>query len=331
MPPRPSPSLADLATTWRAHAGLVGKRDIAKTVAGLGLGGDSPIPVGDDCAAIPDGGGWQLLACEGMQNEFVAAMPWFAGWSAVMVNLSDIAAMGGRPTALVDAIWARDADRAGPILEGMRAAAAHYGVPIVGGHANLRSDREQLSVAVLGRARRLITSFDARPGDVLVAAIDLRGRDHAPHPFWDAATEAPIGRQRADMDVLADIAEAGLCSAGKDISQGGVIGTLLMLLECSNVGATVDPLAVPRPDAVALDRWMTLFPSFGFLLAVREENLAAAIDRFAAREIAAAAIGRVTAGAEIVLHHEGETAPFWQLAESPLIGCAPTATEVAHA
>ena len=34
-----------------------------------------------------------LLACEGMQPELVQEDPWFAGWSAVLVNLNDIAAM----------------------------------------------------------------------------------------------------------------------------------------------------------------------------------------------------------------------------------------------
>ena len=35
--------------------------------------------VGDDCAAIPDGDGYLLLAIEGFINDFVAADPWFAG------------------------------------------------------------------------------------------------------------------------------------------------------------------------------------------------------------------------------------------------------------
>jgi selenophosphate synthetase-related protein len=61
--------------------------------------------LGDDCAAIQDGDDWLLLAAEGMLPSFVAEDPWFAGYSAVMVNLSDIAAMGGRPLALVDVLW----------------------------------------------------------------------------------------------------------------------------------------------------------------------------------------------------------------------------------
>ena len=58
---------------------------------------------GDDCAAIPDGDGHLLFAIEGFVEDFVAQQPWFAGYCGVMVNVSDIYAMGGRPLAVVDA------------------------------------------------------------------------------------------------------------------------------------------------------------------------------------------------------------------------------------
>jgi asparagine synthase (glutamine-hydrolysing) len=56
-----------------------------------------------------------------------------------------------------------------------------------------------LSVAILGRAQRLLTSFDARPADRLVAAIDLRGRYREPFSNWEAAIEVPSARLRADL------------------------------------------------------------------------------------------------------------------------------------
>src|SRR5204862_5388599 len=138
------------------------------------------------------------------------------GWCGAMVNISDIAAMGGRPTAIVNAIWADGEANAAPVLSGLKAAANAYGVPIVGGHTNVRTDRGQLSVAILGRAKRLLTSFDARPDDRLIAAIDLRGRYREPFSNWEAATQAPPARLRADLEVLPAIAETGLAVAAKD-------------------------------------------------------------------------------------------------------------------
>lgn len=313
-----------IAENLAAAPGLVGKRDIAAAVASLGIGGSDAVRVGDDCAAIPDGDGWLLFACEGFLNEFVAAEPFFAGWSGIMVNLSDIAAMGGRAIAVVDALWARSEAAAVPIMDGLRQASAAYGVPIVGGHTNLRNPANQLSVAVLGRASHLLTSFDAKPGDVLIAAIDLRGRYHDPLPFWDAASGAPPARLRDDLDILPGIAEAGLSRAAKDISQGGVVGTLLMLLECSEVGALIDPVAVPRPPGADIERWLGAFPSFGFLLSAAPGDVASILQRFEARGIAAAGIGTVDAGRSLRLVEGGVETTVWNLADAPLIGCAPS-------
>ena len=210
-----SATLQEIAARVLDSRGMAHKTDIADVVTALGIGAGA-IRVGDDCAAIPDGDGYLLFAIEGFVNDFVEADPRFAGYCGVMVNLSDIAAMGGRPIAVVDAIWARNGQQADPILAGLREASSIYGVPVVGGHTNGRADRGQLAVAVLGRAKRLITSFDANDGDVLIAAVDLRGRFREPHLYWDATTGAPQQRLREDLALLPEIAEAGLVTAGKD-------------------------------------------------------------------------------------------------------------------
>src|SRR3984893_10123017 len=155
--------------------------------------------LGDDCAAIQDGEGWLLFAAEGMLPSFVADDPWFAGYSAVMVNLSDIAAMGGRPLAIVDVLGASDLNQSGQIWEGMSAASKAYGVPIVGGHTTVtKGGTSFLAAAVLGKATHLITSFDAKAGDDLLVAIDLRGAWRGENPFWNASPSAPSERLRED-------------------------------------------------------------------------------------------------------------------------------------
>jgi uncharacterized protein len=310
-----------IAATLRGSRGVAAKRDIAAAVARLGVSGDSAVPVGDDCAAISDGDGYLLLAIEGFMNEFVAGDPWFAGWCGVMVNISDVAAMGGRPIAVVDAVWAASDADAEPVLAGMQAASRAFGVPVVGGHTNTRTDRGQLSVAILGRARRLLTSFDAVPGDRLVAAIDLRGRYREPFSNWEAATEAPPARLRGDLEVLPSIAEAGLACAAKDISQGGIVGTTMMLAECSGVAVTIDVTAVPRPDGVALERWLQTFPSYGYILAVAPSKVDAVIGRFAARGIAAAEVGAIARGSRVAVTDGRATETIRDFEHEPLIGC----------
>jgi AIR synthase-related protein len=229
--------------------------------------------------------------------------------------------MGGRPIAVVDAVWANGEDGAAPVLNGLREASERYGVPLVGGHTNIRVDRGQLSVAILGRAKRLLTSFDAAPGDALIAAIDLRGRYREPFANWEAATAAPAARLRADLEILPEIAEAGLARAGKDISQGGIIGTATMLAECSGVGFDIDIRAVPRPDGALLERWLLTFPSYGYLIAAPRAQVHAIAAKFSARGIAAGVIGEATATRRVAITDGATRETIWDFARAPLIGC----------
>ena len=154
-----------MAATLRAGRGLAAKRDIAAVAARLSLSSEDAVPVGDDCAAIPDGDGFLLLAIEGFMNEFVARDPWFAGWCGVMVNISDVAAMGGRPARRRRRGLGGRRGGGAPVLAGLRAASRRpIGVPIVGGHTNARTDRGQL----VGR--------DPRPRQASAHVVSTRAR-----------------------------------------------------------------------------------------------------------------------------------------------------------
>jgi len=268
---------------------------------------------GDDCAAIPDGDGHLLFAIEGFVEDFVTADPYFAGYCGVMVNASDVCAMGGRPIAVVDAVWSCGHDRAAPLLRGLSDAAAIYGIPVVGGHTNLRASSGQLAVAILGRASALLTSFDAMPGDVLVAAIDLRGTFRPGTPYWDASTGRAPAELRAALEILPLLAEAGFCRAAKDISMAGLAGTALMLAEASGIGIALDMERIPLPPGTDLAAWLSAFPSYGFLLSVRPAHVARVCDAFAAVGVAAAGIGTCNDTRRVTLNTVDGSEVFWDL------------------
>lgn len=314
-----APALPELAAMLRQSRGFRHKADIGEVLARLGPAATQSPDLGDDCAALADGDGFLLFAIEGLVEDFVEAMPWFAGYSSVVVNVSDIYAMGGRPLAVVDALWSAGPDSAGEVLAGMADACAKYGVPLVGGHSNAQAPGANLAVAILGRAQRLLSSFDARPGDALMMVIDLRGAFQAPYPFWNASTNAPAERLRGDLEILPALAEAGLCAAAKDISMAGAVGTALMLAECSGVGASIDLDAIPGPPGVALERWLTAFPSYGFVLSLRPEAVAEVGARFAARDIACAVVGEVNDSRRLVLRRGSEQALLWDLSAHAFI------------
>lgn len=316
---KPHMPLRQMIRDLRDHPSVRGKLDIAESTQTLGLTASSTGQPGDDCAVLPSADGYDLFACEGFINAFVQADPWFAGWCGVMVNISDILSMGGRPRCVTNAIWAPNAEQAQPVLAGMKAAALAYEVPIVGGHTNLRADALQLSVSILGHARSVISSFTACPGDVLICAIDLRGSYREPFDNWNAALTTPPKALRAALSILPEVAEAGLVTAGKDISQGGILGTALMLAEASGVGIDIQLEALPQPESVDIGRWLRSFPSFGFLLTAKEQDVEDICEAFQAHGILASACGSVKDGTSVHLTSREGSAPFWDYARTPYL------------
>ncbi|HTL88001.1 MAG TPA: sll0787 family AIR synthase-like protein [Leptolyngbya sp.] len=315
--------LSELAVQLRRSLSLLQKQDIqTASQALLPDWTEAKVRLGDDCAAIPEQDSYLLFAAEGMLPKFVEAEPWFAGWSAVMVNVSDIYAMGGTPIAVVDTLWSQSGHNVELIWQGMKAASVAYDVPIVGGHTNCHSSYLALSVAILGRAKQLITSFDAQPGDILLVATDFRGEPHPNYPFWDAATKAAPAQLRSNLSILPRLAETGLCNVGKDISNGGIVGTLLMLLETSSCGAVLDLNRVPCPDRLTLDRWLVSFPSYGFLLSVRPENAAIVKAHFRQQDLICEAVGHIQPGSKLMLRSYEESIEVWDLAQQKLTGFA---------
>jgi AIR synthase-related protein len=321
---------AECVASLRASAAFRSKRDIARVarrveavpsaVRAWRETGEA-ILIGDDTAAIPDGDGHLLLAAEGILPWFLDRDPYFAGWCSVMVNVSDIAAMGGAPLAIVDVYFHAASSEVDAVLSGMRDACAAYGVPLVGGHTT-RSEAgpHALAVAILGRARSLLTSFAARPGDDVLAAVDLRGAYHRDFPFWNASAGRAPADLRTDLAVLGAIAESGLARACKDVSNAGLAGTLLMMLETSGVGAVLDLDRLPRPDGVDLAAWLLTFPSYGFLLAAPAERSPAVAAAFRERGIACERVGRVDGGSALRLASGGREAVLWDLAHEPFTG-----------
>jgi uncharacterized protein len=318
-------TLAALTEELRGRAELGMKRDIqlaARTFAGATRSAwfpsAEPILNGDDTAALPDGDGYTLLAAEGMRPELVAADPWFAGFCSVMVNLSDVAAMGGRPWAVVDALFMGTGENE-RVLEGMKAASEAFGVPVVGGHTARVNGPTSLAVAVLGRARKLISSHSAKPGEILVMAVDLRGSFRLAGAF-NAATTASPQQLRSSLALLPELAEAGLVAAGKDISMAGTCGSLAMLLETSGVGAVLDLELVPAPREVEPLRWLTAFPSYGYILSVEPRYVPQVCARFDSVGVASAAVGRVDDSQRLTLRYGSESASYLDLRERPLTG-----------
>ncbi len=318
-------TLESLVRELRGRAELDLKRDIQVAARAFGRSTNSawfpsPTPIlnGDDAAALPDGDGFVLFAAEGMRSEFLSADPWFCGFCSVMVNLNDIAAMGGRPWAITDVLFMGTGENE-RVLEGMVAASEAFGVPIVGGHTSRVPGPSFLSVSVLGRAKRLISGHAATAGQAVLVAVDLRGTYRGLGGNFNAATTASPEQLRRQLALLPELSEAKLVSAGKDISMAGVCGSLLMMLETSQVGARLDLERLPAPASVEPFRWLNSFPSFGFVLTAEHAAVPEVCARFEAVGVACAMVGEITGESRLELSYGKERATYWDLSE-PLTG-----------
>ncbi len=126
----------------------------------LGLTGErTAVGFGDDaaCLVIPAGGESLLLVTTDVLVErthftWETATPATLGEKAVAVNVSDIAAMGGRPTALVVGLGAPahcEVARLASIYRGMQKVCRRWGIAFVGGDT-VRSEGLILAPTLLG-------------------------------------------------------------------------------------------------------------------------------------------------------------------------------------
>jgi uncharacterized protein len=307
----PKLELEQLAATIRNSPALAAKRDLA-LLTRLG----APLD-GDDGATIPHGDGYLILCGEAIHPTFVRENPHAAGAAAVITNVSDVRAMGGRPSGLVDMLVSPDRGHAEAVLDGLAWAAGLLGVDVVGGHLTLGYD-PALSASCTGIARRPLRAVNAQPGDDLLAAFCLEGRYTANTPFFSSLRDRAADKLRDDGEALIEVAESGAAHAARDVSMPGIAGSLLQLLEGAGCGATLELEQIPRPDGVPIERWLETFPSFGFLLVAPPGAAAQAAEPFVRRGLACARCGRLDDTGVLRLATADESTALWDLNVDPL-------------
>jgi putative methanogenesis marker protein 2 len=321
-------SLDSVKKAVREYEGVTRKHAIGEMTKALRL--DAPDVIasfGEDAAVIRHDDQALLLAADGIWSKLMEADPQWAGYCSVLVNIHDIAAMGGRPLALVDVLSLSDEGIREHVTAGMLQACSQFNVPIVGGHLHPDTPYSVIDVAILGIARldSVIYSHTAGAGDAVIAAIDLDGRVHPSCALnWDSVTMKAPERVRAQIRVLQEIGEAHLVTAGKDISNPGVIGTLGMLLEMSGKGAVIELDAIPRPDLAAhgigFEQWVRMYPGMGFVLTAKPKQVSEVVHRFASVGMTARAIGHLNGDRNLCIEYGGEQVSVFDLKRESVMG-----------
>lgn len=297
--------LAEVVRRFRAHSGLRAKSKLRVVREVLGQS-DWVHGPGDDTATLEDGDTFLLLAGEAIWPPFIESDPFGAGAAAVVANVNDVAAMGGRPLALVDTVVASE-QTARSVLEGMRFASELYDVPILGGHLTVVDRPPAVSAFVSGRSSAPLASRNVAAGQVLMLACCLEGRFREDFSFFGSLRQRGE-RLAADIRVLPEIAESGECVAAKDVSMAGFLGSLTMLLEPTGCGALIELDRLPRPEGVELPTWLSAFPTYAFFLCAPPERVASCGDRFRERGLECAPVGVIDSTGRLRARLAGEEA-----------------------
>ena len=206
---------------------------------------------GDDCAVIAPTRHPVLVTTdvlmEGTDFILAEAGAFAVGRKAMAVNLSDIAAMAGRPTAaFVGLVLPKShatAELAKELYEGLDSVAAAFGVPIAGGDTNSWTGGLVISVTILGEAPHTgaVLRSGARSGDAIFVTGpcggSILGRHLNPQP------------RLREIERIAGQVKLTSCI---DISDG-LTADLQHILHASGCGAILDADAIPiHADAIAL-------------------------------------------------------------------------------
>ena len=196
-----------------------------------------PVGPGDDCAVVAPTPGlpWLVttdMLMEGSHFVLADAGPRRVGRKAMAVNLSDIAAMGGRPVAAVVSVaLPRTGTRqlAEELYQGMRALADEFSTAIVGGDTNTWTGALVLSVTLFGEPgpQGPILRSGARPGDWLMITGPLGGSLLGKHlDFTPRIREALALQEHAHIHAMIDISD-GLAADANHVCVESRCGAVL--------------------------------------------------------------------------------------------------------
>lgn len=192
--------------------------------------------VGDDAAVLKFGNKKLLITTDSLQEhihfEWKNTSPFLLGRKSLAVNLSDIAAMGGKPMWAVLAVAFPRNEKKHRILEfmkGLQSSAREFGVSIVGGDTDHSKKDWKITIALLGEVKNPIYRNGAKKGDDLWVT-GLLGM----------VPENPCPRIKAGLM----LSEKRLAHAMIDISDGFLID-LEHLCEASSCGAQVFSKTLP--------------------------------------------------------------------------------------
>jgi len=244
--------------------------------------------IGEDAAAVENDDKYILLTTDRIKTSFIENFPRGAGYSSILVSVDDIYACGGSPLAASIIISLKEPDIYEELLEGICEGSKKFNVPIIRGHTNTHGRCYELSSTLIGEIKKqdYISAGNAQVEDDIILAVDFEGRiGKASMLFYDTTmfkTSEEVLRKRRSMNI---IAKKHLANASKDISNGGIFGTLLQLISYSKVGADVNILKIEIPPVLLnegydIETYIKMYLTTSYILTAPRNKCTSMIEIF---------------------------------------------------
>jgi thiamine-monophosphate kinase len=235
--------------------------------------------IGDDAAVIDTGEEYGLLTSdmllEGVHFDLAFFPLKHLGYKAIAINVSDIAAMNGTPRqvtvnlALSNRFSVEAIDE---LYDGMKAACKDFNVDLVGGDTSSSRSGLLISVSVFGKVNKEKVTYrnTAKPNDLICVTGDLGGAylglqllEREKQVFLVNPEMQPeldgkdyvVQRQlrpEARMDVVYELAEAGVVPTAMIDVSDGLASDLMHICAQSGVGAVIFEERIPIDEQTYL-------------------------------------------------------------------------------
>ncbi|MHA1674007.1 MAG: AIR synthase related protein [Promethearchaeota archaeon] len=240
--------------------------------------------IGEDAAAVlpwPDSPNFILITTDALLPAFIEKSPKGAGFSAIYVGIDDIMACGGTPLACSTTVAFNDSDFGDQIFQGILEGTRTFRVPLIRGHTTTDAKELQLTSTMIGSCPRdqYISANGARCKDFVALVWDADGKPVKFNPmYWDTITMKTSESFFAKRGFFSALLPGKRLHACKDVSNGGIFGTLYQLLSYSRKGASIDLSALPElleRDSIpyTIEDFLFLFLTSAFIIAGAPENI----------------------------------------------------------
>ena len=266
-----------------------------------------------------------LLTIDELSKPFLQSNPQGAGYSSLFVASDDIYACGGLPLAACISIVAKNQEELNMMLTGINTASEMLNLPIVRGHTSIENE-PHLTISAMGTIEKnlFVSSGSAQENDVIALIIDPQGEPSKTNClYWNSIHER-ISHLKEKRRVIYLLSKAQCIHSSKDISNAGIFGTLLQMMELSNMGARIEIEKIEIPSSLIqkryqLEEYVQMYLTSSFIVSLDPEKIDKATKIVQDLDLHINIIGNVISTKKIIIAKNNNTMDLFDFSKEKFI------------